>query len=178
MGLLNRFLNNFLRNAIAIVLLVGLCAAPAHAQNKVAGGATALPSDSDINLVVAQADAVMDQYRAAVAQEETVLGKAGADAVSRDKQLVGSWNFTLKGFQARPQTFNSELGLEFVLMLEDAARNTALCSAASAQNSAGAELAKSCGDASTHLHAVSQNVSALYRQYLEAVQERVAKACP
>jgi len=53
-----------------------------------------------------------------------------------------------------------------------------LCSAAAVQNSAGTELAKSCGDASTHLHAVSQKVSALYRQYLEAVQERVAKACP
>jgi hypothetical protein len=170
--------NNFVKNAIAIALLMGLCAVAGHAQNKATGGGTALPSDSDINLVVAQADAVMDQFRAVAAQEETVLGKAGADAVSRDKQLVGSWNFTLKGLQVRPQTFNSELGLEFVLMLEDAARNTALCSAAAAQNSAGAELAKSCGDASTHLHAVSQKVSALYRQYLEAVQERVAKACP
>ena len=173
-----RLPNNFLKNAIAIALLMGLCALAGHAQNKVTGGGTALPSDSDINLVVLQADAVMDQFRAAVAQEETVLGKAGADAVSRDKQLIGSWNFTLKGLQVKPQTFNSELGLEFVLMLEDAARNTALCSAPTAQNSAGAELAKSCGDASTHLHAVSQNVSALYRQYLEAVQERLAKACP
>jgi len=37
-------------------------------------------------------------------------------------------------------------------------------------------LAKTCSDASTHLHAASQSVSALYRQYLEA--EQAAKACP
>ncbi|MGD0962271.1 MAG: hypothetical protein ABSA57_00060 [Candidatus Acidiferrales bacterium] len=163
-----------LNNAIVIALLMGPCAAAGHAQDR----GTAFPLDGDINLVVLQADSVMDQYRAAVVQEETVLGKGGADAVSRDKQLLGSWNFTLKGLQVKPQAFNSELGLEFVLMLDDAARNTALCSAAAAQNSAGAELAKGCGDASMHLHMVSQNASALYRQYLEAVQERVAKACP
>ena len=173
-----RLLNNFLNSAIVIALVIGLGAAVGHAQDNVTGGGAAFPSDSDINLVVLQADPVMDQYRAAVAQEETVLGKAGADAVSRDKQLVGSWDFTLKGLEVRPQTFNGELGLEVVLMLDDASRNTALCSGAAAQNSAGAALAKSCGDASTHLHTVSQTVSALYRQYLEAAQERVAKACP
>jgi hypothetical protein len=163
-----------LNKGIVIALLMGLCGKAGHAQDK----GTAFPSEGDITLVVLQADSVMDQYRAAIGQEETVLGKPGADAVSRDKQLLGSWDFTLKGLQVRPQSFNSELGLEFVLMLDDAARNTELCSAASAQNSAGAELAKRCGDASTHLHAVSQSVSALYRQYLEAVQERAAKACP
>ena len=173
-----RLLSNFLKTAVAIALLIGLCAAAGHAQSKVAGGGPALPSDSDINLLLAQADSVMDQYRAAVTQEETVLGKAGADEVSRDKQLVGSWDFTLKGLQVKPQTFNGELGLEVVLMLDDASRNTALCSVAAVQNSAGAALAKSCGDASAHLHTVSQSVSALYRQYLGAAQERAAKACP
>src|ERR1700690_4510171 len=101
----------------------------------------------------------MDQYRAAVAREETVLGKAGAGAVSRDKQLVGSWDFTLKGLQVRPQTFNGELGLEVVLMLDDASRNTALCSGAAAQNSAGEALAKGCGYASPPLPIGSRGFS-------------------
>ena len=70
-----------LNNAILIALLMGLCAAVGHAQDK----GTAFPSDGDINLVVLQADAVMDQYRAVVAKEETVLGKA--DAVSRATRL-------------------------------------------------------------------------------------------
>jgi hypothetical protein len=162
-----------LNKAIVISLLMGLCAAADQAQER----GTAFPSDADINLVVLQADSVMDQYRAAAGQEETVLG-AGADAVSREKQLLGSWNFTLKGLQVKPQTFNGELGLEFVLMLDDAARNTALCSAVASLNSAGAGLAKSCADASAHLHTVSQSVSVLYRQYVTAEQERAGKACP
>jgi hypothetical protein len=73
------------------------------------------------------------------------------------------------------------LGFEIVLVLDDAARNTALCGgvALSAEKNDGGgrpELAKTCSDASTHLHAASQSVSALYRQYLEAAQ--AAKACP
>jgi len=51
-----------LNNAIAIALMIGLGAALGHAQDKVAGGGAAFPSNSDINLVVLQADAVMDQY--------------------------------------------------------------------------------------------------------------------
>jgi hypothetical protein len=163
--------------AVVMALLVGLGAGKGHAQGKVA-----LPSDSDINLVVLQADAAMEDYRAAAGQEETLMGKAGSDAVSRDKVLLGAWDYASKGFKSRPQTFNSELGFEIVLVLDDAARNTALCGGAalSAGKNGGdggrAELAKACSDSSTHLHAASQSVSALYRQYLEAGQ--AAKACP
>jgi hypothetical protein len=166
-----------LNKAVVMALLVGFGAGMGHAQGKVA-----LPSDSDINLVVLQADAAMDEYRAAAGQEETLMGKAGADAASRDKVLLGAWDYASRGFKSRPQTFNSELGFEIVLVLDDAARNTALCDGAalSAQKNGGdggrAELAKTCSDASTHLHAASQSVSALYRQYLEA--EQAAKACP
>jgi hypothetical protein len=165
-----------LNKAIVMALLVGFGAGTGYAQGKVA-----LPSDSDINLVVLQADAAMEEYRAAAGQEETVMGKAGADAASRDKVLLGAWDYASKGFKSRPQTFNSELGFEVVLVLGDAAGNTALCGGAvlSAEKNGGvggrAELAKACGDASTHLHAASQSVSALYRQYLEA--EQAAKAC-
>jgi hypothetical protein len=174
-----RLLKVFRNGAIVIALLMSLPATPLLAQDKASGGGAAFPSETDINLVVLQADTVMDQYRAAVGQEEAVLGKAGADAVSRDKQLLGSWDFTVKGLKARPQTFNGELGLEFLLMVDDAARNTALCgAAAAAEGAAGAALAKSCGDASTHLHAASQNAADLYRQYVQAAQERAAKACP
>jgi hypothetical protein len=165
-----------LNKAIVMALLVGFGAGTGYAQGKVA-----LPSDSEINLVVLQADAAMEEYRAAAGQEETVMGNAGADAASRDKVLLGAWDYASKGFKSRPQTFNSELGFEIVLVLDDAARNTALCGGAvlSAEKNGGvggrAELAKACGDASTHLHAASQSVSALYRQYLEA--EQAAKAC-
>ena len=165
-----------LNKAAVMALLVGFGAGMGHAQGKLG-----LPSDSDINLVVLQADAAMDEYRAAALQEETLMGKAGADAASRDKVLLGAWDYASKGFKSRPQTFNSELGFEIVLVLDDAARNTALCGgvALSAEKNGGggrAELAKTCSDASTHLHAASQSVSALYRQYLEA--EQAAKACP
>jgi hypothetical protein len=165
-----------LNKAIVMALLVGFGAGTGYAQGKVA-----LPSDSEINLVVLQADAAMEEYRAVAGQEETVMGNAGADAASRDKVLLGAWDYASKGFKSRPQTFNSELGFEIVLVLDDAARNTALCGGAvlSAEKNGGvggrAELAKACGDASTHLHAASQSVSALYRQYLEA--EQAAKAC-
>jgi hypothetical protein len=164
-----------LNKAVVMALLVGFGAGMGHAQGKLG-----LPSDSDINLVVLQADAAMDEYRTAAGREETLIGKAGADAASRDKVLLGAWDYASKGFKSRPQTFNSELGFEIVL--DDAARNTALCGGAAlsaGKNGADggrAELAKACSDASTHLHAASQSVSALYRQYLEA--EQAAKACP
>jgi len=178
-----------LNNAIVVALLTGLAAAAGHAQDK----GTPFPSDSDINLAVLQADSAMDQYRAAAAREETVIGATGADAVARDKQLVGSWNFTVKGLQVTPQTFNGELGLEVVLMLDDASRNMALCSGAALANEAksgpasGAEkgesaaggrveLARSCNEASAHLHTVSQSVATLYRQYVEAEHQQAAKA--
>jgi hypothetical protein len=160
-----------------MALLVGFGAGMGHAQSKVA-----LPSDSDVSLVVLQADAAMEEYRAAAGQEETFMGKAGADAASRDKVLLGAWDYASRGFKSRPQSFNSELGFEIVLVLDDAARNTALCGGtalSAGKNGADggrAELAKACSDASTHLHAASQSVSALYRQYLEA--EQAAKACP
>jgi hypothetical protein len=166
-----------LNKAVVMALLVGFGAGMGHAQGKLG-----LPSDSDINLVVLQADAAMDEYRAAALQEETLMGKAGADAASRDKVLLGAWDYASRGFKSRPQTFNSELGFEIVLVLDDAARNTALCDGSAlwaGKNGADAgraELAKACSDASTHLHAASQSVSALYRQYLEA--EQAAKACP
>jgi hypothetical protein len=179
-GLLENFVEGFLSNllragiALAVVMLVVFRAAPLPAQGK----GPALPSDADINLVVLQADSAMDQYRDVLDQEESVLGMAGAEAVSRDRQLLGSWDFASKGFKVKPQTFNGELGLEVVLMLDDAARNTALCGAAAAAAVAGrAAWAKSCEDASAHLHSVSQSAAALYREYLEAVQTR-AERCP
>ncbi len=125
-----------LNKAVVMALLVGFGAGMGHAQGKLA-----LPSDSDINLVVLQADAAMDEYRAAAGQEETLMGKAGADAASRDKVLLGAWDYASKGFKSRPQTFNSELGFEIVLVLDDAARNTALCGgvALSAEKNGAAE---------------------------------------
>ncbi len=161
-------------NALVLALLIGFSAAWGHAQGK-----SAFPSDADISLAVLQADSAMDQYRGAVGQEETVIGQAGADAVSRDKQLLGSWDFTSKGFKVNPQTFNSELGLEVVLMLDDAARNAALCSATAHKGAATAgrdDLARRCMEASTHLHDASQSVAVLYRRYVEAEHQAVEQA--
>lgn len=165
-----------LNKTSVIALLIGFGAGAGHAQGK-----AALPSDSEINLVVLQADAAMDEYRAAAGQEETFMGKTGGDAASRDKVLLGAWDYASRGFKSRPQTFNSELGFEIVLVLDDAARSTALCGGvtlSAEKDGVGGrpELAKACSDASTHLHAASQSVSALYRQYLEA--EQAAKTCP
>ena len=84
-----------------------------------------------------------------------------------------------KGMSAQPQKFNSPFGFEFVLLLDDASRNAALCNADAIQKGikttmAGdtraaqdyLQLAQSCTSVSSLLYTISENAGALYQRYV------------
>jgi hypothetical protein len=143
------------------------------------------PSDDDINLAISQTNVAMVQYRLAVEQEERLMGKVAADANARDRKTLENWGFASKALSSKPQMFNSVVGFDFVLMLDEASRNEALCSVSALSKAAIAavqdaskatpfiNLSNTCMDASTLLFTVREGVAALYQKYVEA-EERLA----
>jgi hypothetical protein len=146
------------------------------------------PSDDDINVVVSQTNAAMVQYRMAVDQEERLMGKAAADANARDRKTLENWDFVSKPLASKPQMFNGAVGFDFVLMLDEASRDEALCSVSSLSTASALALAqdvskatpfinlsKTCMDASTILFTVRQGVAALYQKYVAAEEQLANK---
>jgi hypothetical protein len=82
------------------------------------------PSDTEIKLVMAQANRAFEQYKSVIGHAEQLLGK---DPLEQDRMLLGHWETTSKTLSQNPQAFNSETGLDALVDLDDAARNTALC---------------------------------------------------
>ena len=109
-----------------------------------------------------------------------MLGKAGAEAVAKDRETVHGIGVAITAFGKNPQAFNGPLGFAFFEWLDDACRN-ALLSSASATNYAtvdlingdkdkaqtNMELAKDLANVSTVLYTVSENAGALYTRYVE-----------
>ena len=171
----------FLNHGFVTVLLLLIYATVGQAQDK----DKPFPSHDEINLLLTQGDRAMEQYKAAVNLEEMELEKTPeeAGAVAKDRDVYAGWETMSKGMKGKPQLFNSQFGLEIVLLLDDASRNMLLCSnQASLQiPKAGRvsdaqsllHLAQSCSDTSTLIYTVSENAAALYRKYL-AAEERLA----
>ena len=145
------------------------------------------PTDDEIRLVLTQADRAIGQYKPLLDQEANMLGKEGAEAVAKDREVVASLEMAVKGFGKDPQAFNGPLGFTFFEWLDDASRNAVLCSA-NAVNKAfenlldrskdkaesALHLSHNCTDASTLLYTVSENAGALYTRYVEG-EEKVAR---
>lgn len=147
------------------------------------------PTNEEINMLMTQANRAMEQYRLIVTEEDAFLGSAASEGTAQDKQVIASWDVMSKGFKAKPQAFNSTLGFEFVLTLDDAARNAVLSSNQAATSVSTRMLdgkisdaqsllqfAQSCTDTSTLLYTVSENASALYQKFLDAEQEAASQA--
>ncbi len=142
------------------------------------------PSDDEISLVVSQAKVAMEQYKLAVEQEERVMGKTVADANAKDRKTLEDWDFASKALNSKPQIFNSVVGFDFVLMLDEAAKNEILCSFSAVSAASVATLVKdtskaaelislsnSCLSASTLLLTVREGVAALYQKYVIAEEQ-------
>jgi hypothetical protein len=140
------------------------------------------PTDDEINLLLTQADRAMQQYKPLIDQEERQLGKAGAEAVAKDREVIQSVDLAVTSFKKRPQGFNSPLGFAFSEWLDDASRNAVLCSQSAMSQSmkvmmAGdmdkvtqlIHLAQSCLDTSTLIYTVSENAGALYEKYVKRI---------
>ena len=154
------------------------------------------PTDDEIRLVLTQADRAIGQYKPLLGQEATMLGKEGADAVAKDREVVASLELAVKGFGKNPQAFNGPLGFTFFEWLDDASRNAVLCSANAVnkafeslldgnkdQAESALHLSHNCTDASTLLYTVSENAGSLYTRYVQTEEKlaekggEVAKKC-
>lgn len=138
------------------------------------------PNTSEINLAVTQASRAMDSYATVVAQAQQLIGKGqSGDAFAQDRQLISNWKLIEKGLKAEPQKFNSQLGFDMVLTLDDASRNASLCATGALtrvmkditngkmdQSTLLVTLSQNCTDNSTLLYTISENAAALYEKYL------------
>jgi hypothetical protein len=165
---------------IAIATWIILPAVPASpAQDK-----TTFPTDDEIQLLLTQADRAMQQYKPLIDEEERQLGKQGADAVTKDREVVGNMELALKTFKKKPQGFNSPLGFALFEWLDDASRNALLCSQTAMYQATTSmmdgklhdapqfiRLSQACFDASNLIYTVSENAGALYERYVKAEEE-------
>ncbi len=142
------------------------------------------PANDEINLLLTQTERAIELYKPLIDQEETQLGKDGAEAAVKDRELVNNMEVALKAFRSKPQAFNGPLGFAFFVWLDDLDRNAVLCesgalSQAILQVMAGsttkansmAHLAQSCSDVSTLIYTVSENADSLYQRYVEAEEQ-------
>lgn len=172
-----------LRYILVVVLLVFSYAPFSHAQDS-----AAFPSDAEIQLLVTQADRAVQQYKPLLDEEAVQLGKNGAEAVAKDREVVHALEIALTALKKQPQGFNSPAGFAFFEWLDDASRNALLCSstslnqlsdqlmAGSTKNgSALVHLSQGCMDVSTLFYTVSENAGSLYERYIKAVEALAKK---
>jgi hypothetical protein len=167
--------------SLRIIVLCVLCAVTsARAQKHDTKYDTNFPTDDEIRLVLTQAERAVGEYKPLLDMEEKMLGKAGAEAVAKDRETVRGIDVAIVAFGKNPQAFNGPLGFAFFEWLDDACRN-ALLSSVSATNNAtvgimdgdkekaqtNIELAKDLANVSTVLYTVSENAGALYTRYVD-----------
>jgi hypothetical protein len=172
---------------LRICVLCFFTALPVNAKGESKDKEVNFPTDDEIRLVLTQADRAIAQYKPLLDQEQQTLGKEGAEAVAKDREVVAGLEAAIKGFKKNPQAFNGSLGFAFFEWLDDASRNAVLCSTnalnkafentlAGDRNKATSELhlSQSCSDVSTLLYTVSENAGALYTRYVEG-EEKLAE---
>jgi hypothetical protein len=162
-----------------ILLSILLFAPLTHGQDD-----GAFPSDEEVQLVLTQAERAMGQYKPLVDQEEIVLGKAGVEAIAKDREVIHGIEVGVAAIRKDPQYFNGPTGFVFFEWLDDASRNALLCSTSSLLKSSTlvgtgetrratdlVQLAQSCMNASSLIYTVSENASALYLRYTKGEQQ-------
>jgi hypothetical protein len=146
------------------------------------------PTDTEIQLLLTQADRAIQQYKPLIDQEEIQFGKSGAEAVAKDRQVVQGIEMAVQTLQKKPQGFNSPAGFAFFEWLDDASRNAMVCSTslmtqATVSLMAGEiskateliHLGQSCMDVSSLIYTVSENAGALYERYVNAEEQLAQK---
>jgi hypothetical protein len=164
------------RSSMLLVILILGFVLFCPAQDK-----TTFPTDDEIQLLLTQSDRAMQQYKPLIDEEEHQLGKSGADAIAKDRQVVHGVEIAVEAFKKQPQGFNSPLGFAFFEWLDDASRNALLCSQTAMSQSTTLmtdgkthdaleymHLSQSCLDASTLIYTVSENAGSLYERYVKA----------
>lgn len=158
--------------------------------------AATFPTNTEITLVLTQAERAVIQYEPLLDMEEHNLGKKGTEAIAKDREVLSALKMAIAGFKKQPQQFNSALGFAFFEWLDDADRNALLCASTAltdantaivAGDRSGAEanltLSQGCQAVSTLFYTVSENAGALYTRYVQSEAElaergaEIAKQC-
>ena len=173
----------FLRGSIVSCLLA-FCCFTVCGQSKDVN----FPTDEEIRLVLTQTSRAVEQYKPLLDMEEKMLGKAGAQAVTNDRDVVRSIELAVVGFGKSPKAFNSALGFTFNEWLDDASRNAALCSANAMSDAMTSLLdgnksrvdtdillSQACSNVSMVFFTVAENAGALYTRYAQAVEKLAAE---
>ena len=168
------------------LLLAAFLASTVLGQDSARQNEKTFPTNEEIGHIVAETDRAMVQYELSIQQEQLVLGSRGAEGISTDQQVLSVWKMASKALRSKPQAFNGEAGFDFIVNLDDAARNSALCASTAvalvpgsmdSKDAKTAEalmgLAQSCSAVSTLVYQVSEDSSDLYRKYL-AAESRLA----
>ena len=145
------------------------------------------PTDDEIRLVMTQTERALSDYTASVKAEEKLAGNP--NDVENDKHVIDGLTIMSKGMSAQPQKFNSPFGFEFVLLLDDASRNAALCDTDAIQKGIKAtvggdsdsgheylQLAQACTNVSSLLYTISENAGALYQRYVNGEENLATEA--
>ena len=162
-----------------LIMLIWLTAPAMLAQSD-----KTFPTNDEINLVLTQTERAIQQYKPLIDQEATGMGKGGAEAAAKDREVVNGLEVALKAFRGKPQGFNGPAGFIFFGWLDDLDRNALLCGSGALSEStlqlmSGdtrkadtlVQLARSCSDVSTLIYTVSENAESLYQRYVEAEEQ-------
>jgi hypothetical protein len=169
----------------AATLTVILCGANlARSQDE-----PAFPTENEVKLLLIQADRAMKSYKPLIDEEESRLGKSGAEAVTKDRQVFQAIEIAIDTLQKRPDGFNSPAGFALFEWLDDASRNALLCSSTSltqattlmmtgetSKATGFMHLAQSCMDVANLIYTISENAGALYERYVKAEQQLAQKS--
>jgi hypothetical protein len=142
-------------------------------------------TDTEIQLVITQAQRAMQDYEHVVDIEEQQFAKTSTPAdLSVDRKLIKNWKSIYEPLKSKPQLFNGPLGLDLVMMLDDVSRNAALAAHAAvlealkqtvARNLQLADLLLTVSEQATSssalTYSVCENAGALYELYVGAMED-------
>ena len=96
--------------ALATILVRPACFHCPFRQRKrskqgLAKGRRISPQTREIRLVLTQANPAIDQYKPLIDQEQQMLDKEGAEAVSKDREVVTGLELAIKSFREEVPSF-------------------------------------------------------------------------
>jgi hypothetical protein len=143
------------------------------------------PSTEEINLVVTQSERVFEQYKQAVTIEADLpSSKRNPSVIEKDSDVYSGAAKLIATLKAHPQSFHGLGGLLLLSSLDDASRNSAVCSGSAYSDAMDAlvsasdaksakewlQVGLSCIGVSGYLYTVSESVHALLVREMEAQQ--------
>jgi hypothetical protein len=156
---------------------------PARCQDEID---KSFPTKEEIQLLVTQTDRAVSQYELTINLEEKLLERG--KTVENDRKVIHALRTFVDVLTKKPEGFNRVEVFQFVLLLDDASRNSSLCYGEAIQKGLQAVashagiaddylmLAQSCTASSGAFYTVSENAAALYQRFLNGLSDNEEQA--